>query len=181
MTIQKRMYAFIVDYVLGSIFITLIPMIVTSIVTQEKVFTVAAFISMPVKWQIFCGMTAFVAAVYYFVIYPMNPRHLGQTLGKQAMKLRIVPIDQEKLTYSQMMRRELVGSLMIEGETAFPSAFFRYFLYRLIPGEGARILQVTAIAVSICSILWAVFHPSHRMIHDYVGGTKVCHCLKKNR
>ncbi len=148
-------------------------MIITSIITQQKAFTIEAFISMPLRWQVVSAALATGAAVGYFIIYPMNPRHLGQTLGKQAVKIRVEAADGDGLTYGHMLRRELVGSMLIEGETAFPSAFFRYFLYQLFPPGAASLLPTAALVISIGSILWAVFGKNHRMIHDYVGGTVV--------
>lgn len=172
-TVQKRLYAYIIDYIAGSIFISMLPMIITSIITQQKTFTVETFISMPLIWQVISAALAMGAAVGYFILYPMNPRHLGQTPGKQAMKIRVEAAAGEELTWGHMVKRELIGSMLIEGETAFPSAFFRYFLYQLFPTGMASLLPTAALVISVGSIVWAVFGKHHRMIHDYVGGTVV--------
>lgn len=172
-TVSKRLYAYIIDYICGSIFISLPPMVITSIITQQKEFTIETFISMPVIWQAVSAASAFAASAVYFIIYPMNPGHLGQTPGKQLMKIRVEAAGGYRLTYGNMLKRELLGSVLIEGETAFPSAFFRYFLYQIVPAGAAVILPVAALVISVGSILWAVFGKEHRMIHDYIGGTVV--------
>ena len=169
----KRLGAFLIDYVLSSIFISVIPMVITSIVTREKVFTASAFSRMPLAWQVVSGAAALILGAYYFIAYPMKKAHLGQTPGKRLMKLRIAPADGQELTWIHMCRRELIGSMIAEGETAFPSSFFRYFLYMLLPGNTAGWLAAAAAALSAASVLWALFHEKHRMFHDYIGKTVV--------
>lgn len=169
----RRLTAFLVDYVISSIFISIVPMLITSIVTGQKVFSATAFAGMPFLWQGVAGAVAVLAGVYYFCAYPMAKAHLGQTPGKQLVKIRICPIHGGELAWGHMLRRELIGSLVVEGETAFPSTFVRYFFYLVIPGGIAGRIAEAAVILSVISVLWAVFHEQHRMFHDYVGGTMV--------
>ncbi|MEG1462143.1 MAG: RDD family protein, partial [Anaerorhabdus sp.] len=79
----KRLFAFIIDYFIGSIFVSFIPMILVSIITQEKVITVNLMKTIPFDMQLICCIVSIVLAVYYYCIIPLNPTHLGQTLGKR--------------------------------------------------------------------------------------------------
>lgn len=172
-SLSGRLLAFFIDYILGSIFISWIPMIISSIITGEKSLTISAFISMPMKWQLASGVIAMGMAVYYYCLYPMKESHLGQTPGKQLMKIRVEPVSGGRLTYRRLLLRELAGSFLLEGETAFPSAFGRYFIYLILPVKAAGVLSVLAVFASLGSVVFAVFNERHQMFHDYIGKTVV--------
>ncbi|MFD1413736.1 RDD family protein [Oceanobacillus jeddahense] len=172
-SLLRRFLAYMIDFFISSIFVSIIPMIITSIITQEKTFSIRTFTQMPTIWQIICGIIAISLAIYYFCLYPMNKNHLGQTIGKRIMKLRIVNVNGQDLTYKDIFLRELLGSMIIEGETKFPSAFFRYFLYKMLPAQIAGVISIVSIVLSVASIIWAIINRRHRMFHDYVGRTVV--------
>ena len=113
------------------------------------------------------------AAVYYFCVQPLRETHKGQTFGKRIMGIRIVPADGQELAWKHMWKRELVGSLLIEGETAFPSAFLRYFAFLLLPQTLSQWIYYLYMGISFCSIAYAVFGMQHRMFHDIIGKTRV--------
>ncbi len=169
----KRFLSYVIDYFLSTILISLIPMIVTSILTGEKAFTSENFTALSMGWRIVLSGTAMAAAVYYFCVQPLRETHKGQTFGKRIMGIRIVPADGQELAWKHMWKRELVGSLLIEGETAFPSAFLRYFAFLLLPQTLSQWIYYLYMGISFCSIAYAVFGMQHRMFHDIIGKTRV--------
>lgn len=169
----KRFFSYGIDYFLSTILISLIPMIVTSILTGEKAFTSENFTAIPMSWRIILSGAAMTVAVYYFCILPLKETHKGQTFGKRIMGIRIVAADGQELAWKHMWKRELVGSLLIEGETAFPAAFLRYFVFLLLPQALSRGIYYVYMGISLCSVLYAVFGMDHRMFHDIIGKTKV--------
>ena len=169
----KRFFSYVIDYFLSTILISLIPMIATSILTGEKAFTSENFTAIPMGWRILLSGVAMAVAVYYFCILTLKETHRGQTLGKRILGIRIVTVDGQELTWKHMCRRELIGSLLIEGETAFPSAYVRYFIFLWLPQALSQGLYYVYMGISFCSIVYAVFGMQHRMFHDIVGGTRV--------
>lgn len=169
----KRLLSYTIDYFLSTIFISIIPMIITSILTGEKAFTSENFTSIPMNWRLLCSALAMIFAVYYFCIFPLRDGRKGQTIGKKLMGIRIVPANDDELTWSHMWRRELVGSLLIEGQTAVPSAFLQYFVFLWLPRQVSQGIGYAYIVISVASVAYAVFGRSHRMFHDLVGATKV--------
>lgn len=169
----KRLFSYGIDYFLSSILISLIPMIITSILTGEKAFTSENFTAIPMVWRIICSLTAMAVAVYYFCVLPLKENHKGQTFGKRLMRIRIAAEDGQELTWSHMWKRELIGSLLVEGETVFPSAFLRYFVFLWLPQTVSQGIYYVYIGISLCSVAYAVFGMEHRMFHDLIGKTKV--------
>lgn len=169
----KRFFSYVIDYFLSTILISMIPMIVTSILTGEKAFTSENFTAVPMSWRIVLSGAAMAVAVYYFCVLPMKEPHKGQTFGKRIMGIRIAASDGQELTWRHMWKRELVGSLLIEGETAFPSAFLRYFVFLFLPQALSQGIYYVYIGISLCSAVYAAFSMDHRMFHDIIGKTKV--------
>lgn len=169
----RRLFAYAIDYFLSTILISIIPMIITSILTGQKEFTSENFTAIPMSWRIVCGVLAMAAAVYYFCVYPLKDAHKGQTPGKRIMGIRIKALDGKELSWSNMWKRELVGSLLVEGETAFPSAYLRYFVFLFLPQTISQAVYYVYMGITLCSVAWAVFGKNHQMFHDVIGKTKV--------
>lgn len=171
--IQKRLFAYIIDYFVGSIFVSLIPMLITSMITQETSFTAENFSSMPLLWQVVGGGAALLMCAGYFVLYPLQKKNLGQTFGKKVMRIRIVRTDGRELDGKTLLCREFLGSWLLESQTAFAASYIRHFLYLMFPDKVVGAYVLFTVAVSVGSVLSAAFGKSHRMLHDYVGGTVV--------
>lgn len=169
----KRLFAFIIDYFIGSIFVSFIPMILVSIITQEKVITVNLMKTIPFDMQLICCIVSIILAVYYYCIIPLNPKHLGQTLGKRIMKIKVVKMNGSNITLTDILKREILGAMLIEGETTFPSAYFRNILYQFMPAFLSQALGWLSIIISIISIVVGYLGINHRMIHDFIANTKV--------
>lgn len=169
----KRLFSYGIDYFISTILISLVPMIITSILTGEKAFTAENFTAIPMGWRILCSGMAMAVAVYYFCIWPLKEKHLGQTPGKRLMGIRIAAVGGERLTWGHMWKRELIGSLLVEGETAFPSSFLRYFVFLWLPQTVSQGIYYVYIVITACSVLRGIFGRDHRMFHDLIGKTKV--------
>ncbi len=169
----KRFFSYGIDYFISTILISLIPMVITSILTGEKVFTSENFTSISMNWRILCSVTAMLVAVYYYCALPLRENHRGQTLGKQLMGIRIVAENEEELTWGHILKRELIGSLLVEEETAFPSSYLRYFIFLWLSQSVSQSIYYVYIGISFCSIMYGIFSMNHRMFHDLIGKTKV--------
>ena len=172
-SLGRRFFAFLIDFVCSSIFITLMPMLITSIITQEKSFTTRSLMKLPMPLQILCCLLAVSAAVYYYCIYPSASAHNGQTVGKRLMHIKIQKQDGGQIHMTDLLKRELIGSLLLEGETAFPSAFVRYLVFLWIPAILSRGLMITSVLISLAFIIWCVIDQRRCMFHDLIAKTSV--------
>ncbi|MGX8833368.1 RDD family protein [Amedibacillus sp. YH-ame6] len=172
-SLMKRFLAFLIDFLLSSIFVSIIPMIITSIATQEKSFTITNMMKLSIELQILCCLIAIVFAIYYFCIYPSKSTHCGQTIGKRIMYIKVQRRDGQDVSLRDLLKRELLGSMLLEGETAFPSAFVRYIIFLCIPSMVSQVLTTLTILISLCSILYCIVDSNRRMLHDFVAKTNV--------
>lgn len=172
-SLRKRFFAFLLDFLLSSMVVGIFPMVIMSIQTQEKSFTIANMMKMDLSWQIVCCFVATFMGIYYFCLYPCAKAHLGQTPGKRMMKIKTTKHNEEDIDVKTMLKRELIGSLLLEGETAFPSAFIRYMLFLMLSTSLSYTLSLISIALSVLSIVYLLFGKHHRMFHDYIAQTIV--------
>lgn len=172
-SLSRRLLSFLIDFLCSSIFISVIPMLITSIITQETSFTTENLLKLPLSMQLLCCCIAILLAIYYFCIYPSASTHNGQTIGKRIMRIKIQKQDGTSIGIVDLLKRELIGSLIIEGETAFPSAFVRYLFFLWLPAMLSQGLMVLSIFISLISILWCIFDKNRRMFHDLIAKTSV--------
>lgn len=172
-SLGRRLLAFMIDFVCSSIFISILPMLITSIITQEKSFTTENLMKLSIPLQISCCIIAIAAAVYYFCFYPSAASHNGQTIGKRIMRIKVQKQNGKQLQLTDLLKRELLGSLLLEGETAFPSAFVRYIAFLWMPAMMSKSLMILSIIISLCSILWCIIDKRRCMFHDLIANTSV--------
>ena len=65
-------------------------------------------------YGIIAGILAVLFAIFYFVIVPAYI-YPGQTLGKKICKIKIVKVNNEQVTIKNMLLRQLLGVIVIEG------------------------------------------------------------------
>lgn len=172
-SLSKRFFAFLIDFICSSIFISIFPMLITSIITQETSFTVDNLMKLSLPMQMLCCLIAILFAIYYFCIYPAASAHNGQTIGKRIMRIKVQKQDGNRIDIIDLLKRELLGSLLLEGETAFPSAFVRYLAFLWLPAVLSQGLMKISIVISLASILWCIIGQHRCMFHDLIAKTSV--------
>ena len=172
-SLKKRLFAFIIDFICGSISVSVIPLLITSIYTQEKEFTVNSLMKLPILLQMICCIVETIIGIYYYCIYPLSKYHKGQTIGKRLIKIKVVKDNGNDIDFITIAKRELLGSMIIEGETAFPSAFVRYIGFLFISTQLSMIITIFSIIVSVLSVVWCVLNKNRKMFHDIIAKTQV--------
>lgn len=166
----KRLFAYIIDWYLVSM-MTLVPINLIYSLTFQQINYRNSILELPLPQAALAFGIGFFLAFLYLIYYPY--RSNGQTLGKKLFRLRIVKQGECALRFSTLLLRNGVGILLIEG------AFFTCsgYLWELIEltsfaSIATMLLPVVSI-VSGASVLLSLFHPEHKMIHDYVSHTYV--------
>lgn len=95
----------------------------------------------------------------------------GQTVGKKICKIKLVSNDDSNVKLIQLLFREIVGVIIIEGYFSPFSSYFRTFLGMYF--DDIMLLIGGWYAVAAASLVIARFTKYNRMIHDLIGGTKV--------
>lgn len=95
----------------------------------------------------------------------------GQTIGKKLFHLIVVSGNGMPVRIRQLLCREILGIILLEGWFSPISSYFRTLL-ALCFGDIIVINRIW-IVVAAASVLAMRCNKDRRMLHDYVGGTKV--------
>lgn len=174
----KRLFAYIIDWFLGSLF-TMLPMCVLWLYwTQDQDAMARAnvlFISGSVgdMQAYLAGTLSLLFALWYYVFLPWKVMP-GQTPGKRAMGFEIVKLDGSKLDLKTLLIREVVGIMILEGAIYNASGIWHSMLSLALNVNVVSILMYIGLAVSIVSGFLVIKIESRRMLHDYLANTMVC-------
>ena len=114
----------------------------------------------------------FIVEIIYFCIIPKYV-FKGQTIGKKILKLKVVNNNGSEATFMNLLRRDLLGVVIIEGSFVPLSNYIRNVLMPYVGRVPVQYLVYLFTIVSLVSVSLLVFEKNGRMLHDYIGGTKV--------
>lgn len=116
------------------------------------------------------GIAAIALGVLYYWLIPLAWN--GRTPGKRLLRLQIVRADNGAApSAGQLLLRQVVGLLVLEGAVTFPSQLLRELLARAA-GEGAAdAVRIGMVVITLVSVMLGVYTPRKRMLHDRISGT----------
>lgn len=122
------------------------------------------------RLALFCVLVV-LDALYFCVL----PRYglKGQTLGKRLLRLRVERASGGEATLACFLRRELLGIVVIEGCFSPLSNYLRNVLLLWVPRDVVQGIVWAGIVIGAVSVGLMVLTAQRRMIHDFVGGTRV--------
>lgn len=172
-TVNSRFVAYLIDWFVGTIFIFIIPIYMYSILTGSTNMQEAmVFLNYPGNnGFIACGI-AFLMALIYYVLIPWKVWK-GQTLGKRAFGFKIVRNNGEDVTLWTLIKRQLVGIALIEGNLIVLTSLYRQGVFLFSGYDAPQLLIYAWVGISVISCMLVVFVGNGKMIHDYIGGTYV--------
>lgn len=171
--VTKRFISYLIDWYVGAL-CTAIPI---SIISQKLTNTMLNqnIVEFQQPYGIIAGVLAVVFAIFYFVIVPTYI-YPGQTVGKRICKIMIVKNDNEQVTIKNMLLRQLLGIIVIEGVLVSASAIWHEIITIITQTNFVTPLMYAGFVISAISILLYLFKGEHRALHDYLGNTKVVMC-----
>lgn len=171
--VTKRFISYLIDWYVGAL-CTAIPI---SIISQKLTNTMLNqnIVEFQQPYGIIAGVLAVLFAIFYFVIVPTYI-YPGQTVGKRICKIMIVKNDNEQVTIKNMLLRQLLGIIVIEGVLVSASAIWHEIITIITQTNFVTPLMYEGFVISAISILLYLFKGEHRALHDYLGNTKVVMC-----
>lgn len=166
----KRFISYLIDWYVGAL-CTAIPI---AIISQKLTNTMLNqnIVEFKQPYGIIAGILAVLFAIFYFVIVPAYI-YPGQTLGKKICKIKIVKVNNEQVTIKNMLLRQLLGVIVIEGVLYTASAIWHELVTIITQTNFVTPLMYAGFIISGISILLYLFKGEHRTLHDYLGNTKV--------
>lgn len=167
----KRLLAYFIDWYIASIVAGLPVILVYSIFFQDLKISQNIML-LPMPYSIILGVVAILFYAAYFVWIPLYV-YPGQTPAKKLLNIKIVKKDGSDVDAKSLIKRELLGVMIIEGYIAASSSYFHQII-NIIVGTNLNDYFIYVFgAITALSIIWAGISPQRRMIHDYIGGTMV--------
>lgn len=116
--------------------------------------------------------------IFYYVFLPVY-KFNGQTLMKKLLGFKVVKNDGSAVDLRTMLKREVLGSMIIEGGFVSSGDYFKQLIL-IITGSNQLYtgLLYTSFTISILSIAFMAFSKGNKTLHDYIGGTKVLNLCK---
>ncbi|MGN1398786.1 MAG: RDD family protein [Erysipelotrichaceae bacterium] len=164
----KRLIAYAIDWYLYSIVLIAFNAIFSKVCGVEAtVFMTLELYSLPAAFMCFALML-----LLHFVYFILIPFYFnGQSIGKKITKLKIVSINGEKVTIKQLVIREFIGVILVEGYLSVTNGYLRTLLGMFF--SQTKILSIGWFIISGLSSSCALYSKEARMFHDYIGTTKV--------
>ena len=153
-SMTKRFISYIIDWYVGAL-CTAIPIAITS---QKLTNTMLNqnIVEFEQPYGIISGVIAVLFAIFYFVIVPTYI-YPGQTVGKRICKIKIVQNNNEPVTIKNMLLRQLLGIIVIEGVLVTASAIWHEVITIITQINFVTPLMYAGFVVTAVSILLYLF------------------------
>lgn len=168
----KRGIAAIFDIYISSVLANIPVLFIYSIKSGETQLP-SDLSSLPaLSGSLICIMEIIMILVYYVIlpVYKFN----GQTFMKKLFGFKVVKTDGRNVDVSTLLKRELLGSMVVEGSFAMSGEYFRQLIL-IITGSDPlhKVLVYISYTLSILSVIFMIFLKNNRALHDFIAGTKV--------
>lgn len=172
----KRLFAYLIDWFLGALCMMLPLCLAWMFITHDQenmtsvnIFSLADVSSASLALAV--GALALIFALFYYIWIPYKV-YPGQTIGKKNMGIKIEKADGSKLGFKDILLRQGLGLLILEGILFNPSRLWQDMISLSTGLNFSGYLLYAGIAVTVISIFLAVISNSKRMLHDYLANTK---------
>ena len=167
----KRAVAFLADWYISTL-LAGIPLLYMYSVQSGSTEVPASLTQFSGSLGIIAGLIGVVIITLYYVVVPLK-FNKGQTLAKNVLGVKIVQNDGSEVTAKSLIKREILGVMLIEAGLVSSSKYLREIFLIAGMDNVYRILAIVAIVIPFISIVIMMFNKESKMIHDIIGGTKV--------
>ncbi len=168
----RRLIAYGFDWYVGGVLASLPVILIYMILNDEATIIPQNLSIFTHPYNISAGALSFMVAVFYYVAIPIFV-FPGQTVGKKLLKLKIVQDDCQDVNGKQLIFRQLVMILLIEG-SVYGSSNMLHQLINIISGVNfSGVYSYIGLSITAVSILLVIISKSKRALHDVLSGTRV--------
>ena len=168
----RRFIAYAIDWYLGGVVASL-PIIIIYMMLHDDATSIPQNIAIfDYPYNFIAGGLSFLVAIIYYVIVPLKV-FPGQTVGKRILKLKIVNNNYLDVSIKQIIIRQLVMIILIEGSIYSCSNMLHQLINTATNFNFSVIYAYIGLEISLISAILVLVLKSKRALHDLVAGTKV--------
>lgn len=168
---MRRAFAYILDWYLASV-VASIPVLLIYGMESGNTSAPRSLAEMSISGGVIAGVLAILFATIYYVVIPTKVNK-GQTFGKKLLSIKVVNNDGSDVNLFTMIKRELLGAMIVEGALVCSGDYFRQLIHMFTSDNIYGIIVKLGFVISVISILIMIISKEKRMIHDFIGNTKV--------
>ncbi len=173
---NKRIFAFLLDWYLGSAFSAVPVGILWNMRTGETAINTDITL-FEAPWGWLAGLLGLLFGAIYFYGIPCRIWR-GQTFGKRLMNIRIIGEDGQPLPADRLALRQIAGVMILEGSFMLTGKYVTQMLAMLTTGTVGTVLGYTMFAIFLLSV-WMVYKGGNA-VHDLWACSKVVVNQDKN-
>lgn len=167
----KRLLAYVIDWYAASMLAGIPVVLIYSIFFKDLEITQNITL-LPMPYSILAGLLAIVIYLAYFILVPLKI-YPGQTFAKKIMNIKVVKDDDNEVDFLTLVKREVIGVMIVEGYIAASSSYFHQIINIMIGKDLNNVYVYLFGIITAISILWACASPQRKMFHDYIASTKL--------
>lgn len=168
----RRLIAYGFDWYVGGVLASLPVILIYMMLNDEATIIPQNLSIFTYPYNILAGALSFLVAIFYYVVIP-GSIFPGQTVGKKLMKLKIVQDDCQDASIKQLIFRQFVVILLLEG-SVYGSSNMLHQLINIVSGVNfSGVYSYIGLSITAVSILLVVISKSKRALHDALSGTRV--------
>ncbi len=167
----KRFIAYAIDWYVGGL-LTSIPLILLYMSLHEDASYIPQVITIfEQPYQLIAGGLSFSVSLLYYIGIPLYTK--GQTLGKKILGLKIVGDHYDDVTMKQILLRQGVMILLVEGSIYTASNMLHQMINVMTGFNFASLYAYIGIVISLISVICVFVFNSKKSLHDIVVKTLV--------
>lgn len=173
--LMKRFFAYLVDFYFGMLLCSLPIVLCNGILNGSEKMQMNLFFFEGATFYMIGFLSLLVGYLYYVYI----PKHvwIGQTVAKHLMHIKIVKMNGEDVDSKDLFLRQIVGMFIIEGAVVSCSTLIRQMLTYCTSINFIDPFIYIGLGITVISSILMVCNKKHRMLHDYIGTTRVIQAL----
>lgn len=172
--INKRCFAFVLDWYLGSAFATIpVGLLWNNLTGEVQINTDLTLFESP--YGLLAGCLGILFGIFCFFVVPAVIWE-GQTFGKRLLNLKITAEDGTKLPMGRLALRQIVGILLLESAFMLIGNFFSQMISLLTVAQAGTYVSYITVALFVGSVILTL--KGNRAIHDYLAHSIVIESKK---
>ncbi|MGB8454585.1 MAG: RDD family protein [Anaerocolumna sp.] len=169
----KRFAAFFIDWYIASLFASIPVIMIQSLQAGELVIINSLEgLTLPLSWT--AGVLALLFYALYYCVLPCRAgktRKIGQTFGRQLMKIQLVKRDNSPLSYKNLLIRDFICVLLLEGYLTSTNIYIMSLIQKTTGTYVVPYFQSIYYVTAALSLLMLLLGKRNQMLHDLISKT----------